>query len=125
MANTSAAQTPGAARPTLKVFGSHQMTVFDHVDPEGLIEPDAVFARTIPHALDRLTRADSRSAARNVVLVHGLFADGSTWAEVIRRLDRESRRARMSLRHTEVTGKNGGQRWSRALRRTTPRVRPH
>src|ERR1700757_1651756 len=33
-----------------------------------------------------LLRAQNRPAARNVVLVHGLFADGSSWAEVIGRL---------------------------------------
>jgi pimeloyl-ACP methyl ester carboxylesterase len=31
-------------------------------------------------------RAGNRPAARNVVLVHGLFADGSSWSEVIPRL---------------------------------------
>ena len=31
-------------------------------------------------------RAQNHPAARNVVLVHGLFADGSSWAEVIGRL---------------------------------------
>jgi hypothetical protein len=30
--------------------------------------------------------ATSRTKARNVVLVHGLFADGSCWSEVIARL---------------------------------------
>jgi pimeloyl-ACP methyl ester carboxylesterase len=30
-----------------------------------------------------LARAENSSAARNVVLVHGLFADGSCWSEVI------------------------------------------
>jgi pimeloyl-ACP methyl ester carboxylesterase len=34
----------------------------------------------------RLVRAENRPAARNVVLVHGLFADGSCWSEVIARL---------------------------------------
>jgi pimeloyl-ACP methyl ester carboxylesterase len=34
----------------------------------------------------RVARAGSRPAARNVVLVHGLFADGSSWSEVIPRL---------------------------------------
>jgi pimeloyl-ACP methyl ester carboxylesterase len=34
----------------------------------------------------RLTRAASVPAARNIVLVHGLFADGSCWSEVIARL---------------------------------------
>jgi pimeloyl-ACP methyl ester carboxylesterase len=36
--------------------------------------------------LPRLARAQSATAARNVVLVHGLFADGSCWSEVIARL---------------------------------------
>ncbi len=31
-------------------------------------------------------RAENRPVARNVVLVHGLFADGSSWSEVIARL---------------------------------------
>src|SRR5215831_1466067 len=34
----------------------------------------------------RLVRAESGRTARNVVLVHGLFADGSCWSEVIARL---------------------------------------
>ena len=34
----------------------------------------------------RVARTGSRLAARNVVLVHGLFADGSSWSEVIPRL---------------------------------------
>jgi pimeloyl-ACP methyl ester carboxylesterase len=33
-----------------------------------------------------LARAEGVPAARNVVLVHGLFADGSSWSEVIPRL---------------------------------------
>jgi len=33
-----------------------------------------------------LARAQNAAAARNVVLVHGLFADGSCWTEVIPRL---------------------------------------
>jgi pimeloyl-ACP methyl ester carboxylesterase len=33
-----------------------------------------------------VVRAATRPAARNVVLVHGLFADGSCWSEVIPRL---------------------------------------
>jgi pimeloyl-ACP methyl ester carboxylesterase len=36
--------------------------------------------------LPRLARAQAVTAARNVVLVHGLFADGSCWSEVIARL---------------------------------------
>ena len=34
----------------------------------------------------RVARAQSGPRARNVVLVHGLFADGSCWSEVISRL---------------------------------------
>jgi pimeloyl-ACP methyl ester carboxylesterase len=34
----------------------------------------------------RLVRAESGPAVRNIVLVHGLFADGSCWSEVIARL---------------------------------------
>lgn len=36
--------------------------------------------------LPGLTTAQSSTAARNVVLVHGLFADGSCWSQVISRL---------------------------------------
>ena len=36
--------------------------------------------------LTRPARAENPAPARNVVLVHGLFADGSCWAEVIPRL---------------------------------------
>jgi pimeloyl-ACP methyl ester carboxylesterase len=36
--------------------------------------------------IPRLARAANGPAARNVVLVHGLFADGSCWVEVIARL---------------------------------------
>ena len=34
----------------------------------------------------RLLRAAGVTPARNVVLVHGLFADGSCWSDVIARL---------------------------------------
>jgi pimeloyl-ACP methyl ester carboxylesterase len=36
--------------------------------------------------MPRLARAENDAAARNVVLVHGLFADGSCWSDVIARL---------------------------------------
>jgi pimeloyl-ACP methyl ester carboxylesterase len=36
--------------------------------------------------MPRLPLAENRPAARNIVLVHGLFADGSSWSEVIARL---------------------------------------
>lgn len=44
----------------------------------------AAAATAIP--LPRLARAAGGATARNVVLVHGLFADGSCWSEVIERL---------------------------------------
>ena len=37
-------------------------------------------------SLPRLARAQAATSARNVVMVHGLFADGSCWSEVIARL---------------------------------------
>ncbi len=36
--------------------------------------------------LPRVALAQAAAGARNVVLVHGLFADGSSWSEVIARL---------------------------------------
>ena len=36
--------------------------------------------------MPRLARAEDAPGARNIVLVHGLFADGSCWSEVIARL---------------------------------------
>jgi pimeloyl-ACP methyl ester carboxylesterase len=38
--------------------------------------------------MPRLARAQGDRGARNVVLVHGLFADGSCWSEVIARLQK-------------------------------------
>ena len=46
----------------------------------------ALAAGTSALLLPRLARAEAVAAARNVVLVHGLFADGSCWSEVIVRL---------------------------------------
>jgi pimeloyl-ACP methyl ester carboxylesterase len=46
----------------------------------------ALAAATATALMPRLVRAASGSTARNVVLVHGLFADGSCWTEVIGRL---------------------------------------
>src|SRR5262245_66354220 len=43
-------------------------------------------AGTAAALTSRLARAATGSAARNIVLVHGLFADGSCWSEVIARL---------------------------------------
>jgi pimeloyl-ACP methyl ester carboxylesterase len=43
-------------------------------------------AATVTTLMPRLVRAANVAAARNIVLVHGLFADGSCWSEVIRRL---------------------------------------
>ncbi len=46
----------------------------------------ALAAGAIAILVPHLQRAENRPAARNVVLVHGLFADGSSWSEVITRL---------------------------------------
>lgn len=46
----------------------------------------ALAAGAVGVLMPRLSRAENRTAARNVVLVHGLFADGSSWSEVIARL---------------------------------------
>ncbi len=46
----------------------------------------ALAAGTTTAWMSRLARAEGRVAARNIVLVHGLFADGSCWSEVIARL---------------------------------------
>ena len=43
-------------------------------------------ASLTPTLIPTVARAGNRPAARNVVLVHGLFADGSSWSEVIPRL---------------------------------------
>src|SRR5499426_2185528 len=43
-------------------------------------------AGTAAALTSRLARAATGPAARNIVLVHGLFADGSCWSEVIARL---------------------------------------
>ncbi len=43
-------------------------------------------AAALVPAVPALARAQSGPGARNVVLVHGLFADGSCWSEVIARL---------------------------------------
>ena len=43
-------------------------------------------AGTMASLLPRLALAQTATGARNVVLVHGLFADGSCWSEVIARL---------------------------------------
>src|SRR5438105_13251606 len=45
-----------------------------------------IAAGTAAFLLARLARAQSAPGARNIVLVHGLFADGSCWSEVIPRL---------------------------------------
>jgi pimeloyl-ACP methyl ester carboxylesterase len=46
----------------------------------------ALAAGSMGALMPRLVRAQNRPAARNVVLVHGLFADGSCWSDVIARL---------------------------------------
>src|SRR6266550_3534105 len=46
----------------------------------------ALAAGTIAALIPGVSRAQNRPVARNIVLVHGLFADGSSWSEVIARL---------------------------------------
>src|SRR4051812_11244066 len=46
----------------------------------------ALAAAPMTSVMPRIARAQNAPAARNVVLVHGLFADGSSWSEVIGRL---------------------------------------
>jgi len=46
----------------------------------------AVAAGAAAASMPRLARAGDAPGARNIVLVHGLFADGSCWSEVIARL---------------------------------------
>src|SRR3984885_2025915 len=46
----------------------------------------AIAAAATGALIPRLTHAGNVPAARNIVLVHGLFADGSCWSEVIARL---------------------------------------
>jgi pimeloyl-ACP methyl ester carboxylesterase len=47
----------------------------------------------VQHAASAQAVPDAHNVAHNVVLVHGLFADGSSWAEVIARLQRQGIRA--------------------------------
>ena len=46
----------------------------------------ALAAASVANLMPRVARAADVPKARNVVLVHGLFADGSCWSEVIPRL---------------------------------------
>jgi pimeloyl-ACP methyl ester carboxylesterase len=46
----------------------------------------ALAASAVASLLPRVARAQGAKRAQNVVLVHGLFADGSCWSEVISRL---------------------------------------
>src|SRR4051794_14286137 len=46
----------------------------------------ALVAGTAAALMPRFARAQSSPGARKIVLVHGLFADGSCWSEVIARL---------------------------------------
>jgi pimeloyl-ACP methyl ester carboxylesterase len=48
-----------------------------------------IASATAAAVLPRLAIGKVTEAAHNIVLVHGLFADGSCWSEVIRRLQRE------------------------------------
>jgi pimeloyl-ACP methyl ester carboxylesterase len=53
----------------------------------------AALAGAASQLLARTAGAQSGPAARNVVLIHGLFADGSCWTEVIARLQSKGLRA--------------------------------
>ena len=46
----------------------------------------ALAAGTLAALMPGVSRAQNRQVARNIVLVHGLFADGSSWSEVVARL---------------------------------------
>jgi hypothetical protein len=46
----------------------------------------AVAAGTLAALMPGVARAGEGPRAQNIVLVHGLFADGSCWSEVIARL---------------------------------------
>ena len=46
----------------------------------------ALAAGTLAALMPGVSRAQNRPVARNIVLVHGLFADGSSWSEVVARL---------------------------------------
>jgi len=46
----------------------------------------ALAVGSVAALMPRLARAQNRPTARNIVLVHGLFADGSCWSDVIARL---------------------------------------
>src|SRR3954464_97157 len=55
-----------------------------------MIDRRTITSNIVPSAaallMPRLARAQSAPGARNIVLVHGLFADGSCWSEVIQQL---------------------------------------
>jgi pimeloyl-ACP methyl ester carboxylesterase len=46
----------------------------------------ALAVGTLAALMPGVSRAQNRPVARNIVLVHGLFADGSSWSEAIARL---------------------------------------
>jgi pimeloyl-ACP methyl ester carboxylesterase len=46
----------------------------------------ALAAGALSALMPGVSRAQDRTVARNIVLVHGLFADGSSWSEVVARL---------------------------------------
>jgi pimeloyl-ACP methyl ester carboxylesterase len=46
----------------------------------------ALAAGALAALMPGASRAQDRTVARNIVLVHGLFADGSSWSEVVARL---------------------------------------
>jgi pimeloyl-ACP methyl ester carboxylesterase len=57
----------------------------------------AVIVGAASSVLVGAARAQNATAARNVVLVHGAYADGSCWSEVIGRLAWRSRPSRYAI----------------------------
>src|SRR5437660_9317468 len=64
--------------------------------------------------MSRLASAEAPPVAKNVVLVHGLFADGSCWSEVIARLQSKGMQV-TSVQNPLTTLKAGVEATQRAL----------
>src|SRR5262249_60622656 len=87
-------QTEALAESPFSARSGHRTTV-GHSLPTSLRDLAMMNRRRFATALaasataaltPRLARGQSGPVARNIVLVHGLFADGSCWSEVIARL---------------------------------------
>src|SRR4051794_26709984 len=64
-------------------IGNRESSMMDRRTFLGLL---AAFGAAAPLRSGPASAADPVPAASNVVMVHGLFADGSRWAEIIPRL---------------------------------------